>query len=518
MDHTRLLNKVERKLSEPFIDRRGREWTGREVVVGSSLRGSHFMGLQALDPGFVAGSFSFYDPAEVEPTHPNVHYFRALEERTGIRGCARGYGDPRGSDESKRKYEARLFREREFRHEIAECLDSSVVRGKAPVVLAYEPVLELESIINASRVAKYFGISWAEYRYLSSKPRIEEALDDHEIDVPVIPWNHVRKIEFVDGLHEVHDGRIIVRGDGGASGKGILSIRGDEIYDPRVRQDIQEMLDSGMATVSVARLIENAVSLNASGVVFRPTRNGKVAPVSRFPVSAQIIGPPALSELPFGYCGNDFAYGLDLPDEVLQQCDDILVKVGEYLGRQGFVGAFGVDFLLTETGQVFFTEVNVRFQGSTRLLSEIANSAGESDVVLEHLAAWLGIPFGGTLTAVEWKNSGMVPLSQMYLHNTSGQDMVVKDTLSYGILTGERVKNEMRPPSGYVVKNGAVMERIVDGQPFLNSDARWRNPQAHGRELNQHALGLVALAHTAYEMQGMDKRLERELSSVALAR
>jgi hypothetical protein len=94
---------------------------------------------------------------------------------------------------------------------------------------------------------------------------------------------------------------------------------------------------------------------------------------------------------PFGYCGNDFGMASRLEPEVLDHIEKITVTVGEWLRTFGYRGTFGVDFLVRD-GEVLFTEVNPRFQGSTHASCRLAVEEDESCLMLEHVAAHLGLP------------------------------------------------------------------------------------------------------------------------------
>jgi hypothetical protein len=50
-----------------------------------------------------------------------------------------------------------------------------------------------------------------------------------------------------------------------------------------------------------------------------------------------------------------------------------------------------VDFL-EHAGVPLFTEINPRFQGSTHASCRLSIEAGEACLMLEHVAAWLGMP------------------------------------------------------------------------------------------------------------------------------
>ncbi|MFN8016003.1 MAG: ATP-grasp domain-containing protein [Acidimicrobiia bacterium] len=434
-------------------------------------RGSDAMGLRLFHDHF-AGSFALYDrffPSDTTDTKDN---FVALEDLTLKRRLSRAF------DEDPDSFPG----EYQFRKLLSTALKSEIVKGNIPTVIAYEPHAVLETIINQDPIAEFFGNDIHDFRRVSSKPYVERAL--LALGVPVIPWKAIDGYDQVQELANAYSS-LIIRRDGGSSGKGIISFRdGDD--EAQVGREIREMLASHAAVVSASELFENAVSLNASGVVFPQGGRNKPIQVATFPVNAQLVGQPQLTSLEFGYSGNDFHFPFGLDNEILLQCDEILKTTGQWLGSKGYIGAFGVDLLLTKDGRLFFTELNARFQGSTRLLSRITGRAGQSDVLMEHLAATLGLPFGGTLTAPQWTDE-INPFSQMYLHNVNNVPVSLSqsaapkgsDPNAVANPIASHVEYEMVPDNhDLTIESGALVERVVVRGSVLSSDGRTLSDKA----------------------------------------
>lgn len=70
-------------------------------------------------------------------------------------------------------------------------------------------------------------------------------------------------------------------------------------------------------------------------------------------------------------------------------------RLGREIGRLGFRGMFGADWILTPGEDLFLLEINPRFQGSTLLLSELEEAAGRTPLVAHHLRAFgVEVPLG----------------------------------------------------------------------------------------------------------------------------
>jgi hypothetical protein len=54
-----------------------------------------------------------------------------------------------------------------------------------------------------------------------------------------------------------------------------------------------------------------------------------------------------------------------LPQETQQELREITRRIGQTMGRSGYRGIFGCDFIVDAAGRIFFVEVNARKQGTT---------------------------------------------------------------------------------------------------------------------------------------------------------
>ena len=178
------------------------------------------------------------------------------------------------------------------------------------------------------------------------------------------------------------------------------------------------------------------------------------------PGSVQLIGIPELTDRPFGFCGNDFTLFNELDDDIIQQVDDSTHAVGSWLQSMGYRGAFGVDFLLVD-GVPLFTEVNPRFQGSTHASAQLSIEQGEACILLEHLAAVLGVdaPPPRRLAAL---TKEAAPLSHIVLHarqNCSPFDP--KSVLDAALSTDRVCRVDVVAPKHLQLDRGATVARVT---------------------------------------------------------
>jgi hypothetical protein len=144
---------------------------------------------------------------------------------------------------------------------------------------------------------------------------------------------------------------------------------------------------------------------------------------------------------------------------VIERIDLVTRLVGGWLATRGFVGAFGVDLLVDQTG-VHFVELNPRFQGSTAMTAALAADAGLPDPVLDNLLAHADVRAPATPSLREWARS-IPPAAQVIVHNQS----IASVQLIAGVnLSGHRSSADLVPDPGVGVEPGGVLARLSFGE------------------------------------------------------
>lgn len=109
----------------------------------------------------------------------------------------------------------------------------------------------------------------------------------------------------------------------------------------------------------VSPYINDGISINAHIIIFEED-------ILFIPPSIQIV---LEREQRLLYCGGDYICYKMLPDNVKTTVYDSIERVGCYVQSRGYRGILGIDFILN-AGQVFFVEINTRFQGSSQLVNK----------------------------------------------------------------------------------------------------------------------------------------------------
>lgn len=258
--------------------------------------------------------------------------------------------------------------------EFRQALLASLVGESA--LIAYRPSLFLSSAMFARHPhCLSFGVSGALQSAFEHKPWVEVAVA--QMGIPRIEWRYVADEEQMDATIALEDRPVMLRKSRTSGGEGFVKVEHPQDI-PAHWPHIAE------AFVSVAPFLEGGLPVNVGATVWNDG-------VTVHHPSVQLIGIPELVTREFGHCGNDFGAMRDVDPEVIDQVEDSTKRIGRWMGEHGFRGSFGVDYLVHES-RALFTEINPRFQGSTHASAQLDIEAGEADLMLEHIAAWLGLP------------------------------------------------------------------------------------------------------------------------------
>lgn len=243
-------------------------------------------------------------------------------------------------------------------------------------ILPYRP-LNFLSAIHFARLERceHLGLFGAHQYAFEHKPWVESAI--RKLGLPRIPWKYVADEEQFQVRELTAHGEWVLRRSRTSGGEGFTRVTSGQnlaAHWPHVDE----------AFVSVAPYLEGAVPVNVGATVWRDG-------VTVHHPSIQLIGIESCVTRDFGYCGNDFGAVRSLGRDIVGDIERSTVQIGDWLRHHGYLGSFGTDYLLHD-GRLLFTEINPRFQGSTHSSCRLDVEADESCLLLEHLAAWLGVP------------------------------------------------------------------------------------------------------------------------------
>lgn len=314
------------------------------------------------------------------------------------------------------------------------------VTNTTTAVASYRPSHLVESaVLSGGSTCRRIGMFKERQSAYEFKPWVERELSD--AGAQVIRWRYVAD-EYRSAVTDMlDDGPVVLRATRGSGGDGVTLLRSADDLDA-----LWPSRDDGIT--SVARYIDPAIPANVAGCVYD---DGTVV---IHPMSVQLIGIPECTDRQFGYCGNDFATAASIPDEQLAEIEAQFRIVGRWLASTGYVGAFGLDLLLTDT-RVWVTEINARLQGSSAVSSELCVDIGLPDIVTEHVAAGLGLPPPSQRPHLAELVTAVDPVSQVIIHAPRCAEDVVK-------VLGPANRTALEPPRTVsTVDPGAAIARLL---------------------------------------------------------
>lgn len=279
-------------------------------------------------------------------------------------------------------------------------------------VLPYRPCGFLSSAwFPRSDRTLYLGLFHEAQACFEHKPWVESQLA--RAGVRVLPWRYCADSDQPLIAEWVDRQPLVLRTNRSDGGTGV------RLLEDAVALETQWPAHAD-GFLAAAPYFEGAVPLNINACVFDD------ATVTLHGPSLQIIGVPALTRRPFGYCGNDFARVVELGDACLDEFERMTQRTGRWLHEKGYRGAFGIDALLHDGG-LYLTEINPRFQGSSRLAARLDAQMGRVDLFLQHAAALLHLapPLPTPLSEIA---RGQPQLSHLIVHNPFDEPVTVTPT------------------------------------------------------------------------------------------
>lgn len=328
----------------------------------------------------------------------------------------------------------------EFRRSLLRAL------GSHSALLPYRPSQFLSAVHFArQRDCLNLGLFGAHQSAFEHKPWVESAVSD--MGLPHIPWIYVADEEQLTARELSRQGSVVLRRSRTSGGQGFAHVSSPE-HLVAAWPDVDE------AFVSVAPFLNGGTPVNVGATVWRDG-------VTVHHPSIQLIGIKSCVTREFGYCGNDFGLVRDLDSEIIDQIEASTKMIGRWLQRHGYLGSFGVDYLIHE-GVPLFTEVNPRFQGSTHASCRLSIEASRSCLMLEHVAAWLGVSCPDAIPLRE-RVSETPDFSNIVVHWTDGtRRSVDANALVERIRSTENsTQSDVLSPTGVMNDTGSAVARLT---------------------------------------------------------
>jgi D-alanine-D-alanine ligase-like ATP-grasp enzyme len=111
------------------------------------------------------------------------------------------------------------------------------------------------------------------------------------------------------------------------------------------------------------------------------------------PFMSELTGHQQLTPYRGGWCGNEM-YPEVLTEELRRKAGDLVERLGDRLGAEGYRGFFEVDVLVdTDTDEVYLGELNPRISGASAISNVTAGAYADVPLFVFHLLEYFDIAF-----------------------------------------------------------------------------------------------------------------------------
>lgn len=148
------------------------------------------------------------------------------------------------------------------------------------------------------------------------------------------------------------------------------------------------------------------------------TRNGTIVG----PFMTELTGHPELTPYRGGWCGNEMFPDV-LDDDLRRRAADLVRRLGDRLGQEGYRGFFEVDVLVDlDSGECYLGELNPRISGASAITNVTAGAYADVPLFAFHLLEFTGVEFDLDIDEINerWRELAAVDLwSHMIVKETS---------------------------------------------------------------------------------------------------
>lgn len=146
-------------------------------------------------------------------------------------------------------------------------------------------------------------------------------------------------------------------------------------------------------------------------------------------LSFQITGIPDLGAGKGATVGNDWSrrMGIENYDIILKQTETI----GTIMYKKGFRGMYGVDFVVTQNGEIFIIEVNARQTASVPMYTKVQFLKGEIPLSMLHLLEFFNLDIHQK--PIDYNKRNILPDNYSQVFIRAQQEFKVNHQVSMGI-------------------------------------------------------------------------------------
>jgi len=369
-------------------------------------------------------------------------------------------------------------------------------KGEKPNIITFKPSPKIEKICEANKF-KHIGNDWRLNRKFENKVNFVEIT--RKLNIPNAGSEIIELHDFGSAEKLFKDGaKCVIQLPRGFSGNSTFLLEGKEDFDKLAEK-------FGGRRVKIAKYLQGE-TFTINGCV------GKSDVYVGKPIY-QITGFTDFNGNKLGTSGNDYVYARKLNQIARGKIFDYTKKIGRLMGDEGYIGIFGLDFIVGENGEVDLIEINPRLVGSIPVYTKLQIENGELPLLAMHLRGFVGGENSRDLQSKQsysaWEKEEYFSASQLILRNTAGKPLILEETLASGIYKTEKGNLEF-------VRNGYFIGPKLSGQEILiqcasknsliNPDMEYANIQtSYGimeeRRLNAGFLSAIKSVHDRIKLR-----------------
>lgn len=331
-----------------------------------------------------------------------------------------------------------INRDKEFMDNYKEYLLTTMEeltnKNKNTIFLAFN-----KKIKNLLKDAKGYNIvsekDYALIDSLNDKKNVRELLAK---EIPIINTKWInKKLTYKEALDIVKTKSFVIQGQVGAGGNNTYYIDTKEKFEKYSNMCNHEYF--------ISKFVEH-LPVNSTIII------GKYNDV-KLPSSVQLIN---LQDDSFKYVGADFIYYQTLNEKIKEQMDrynDIIAKIVKKLGYKGILG---IDYIVDNDDNVYFMEINPRFQSSSFVISQYLAKYCSTTVAEMHYMAISDIYIGSNY--IEKIDKSFVNCYKKDDYNEFANPRILKNGYYYK----NNTSNFRKIYDYSILKNGTFQKRKKD--------------------------------------------------------
>ncbi|HVV25667.1 MAG TPA: ATP-grasp domain-containing protein [Candidatus Saccharimonadales bacterium] len=210
------------------------------------------------------------------------------------------------------------------------------------------------------------------------------------------------------------------------------------------------------------------------------------------------------------WCGGEV--GVDYPDIVYHQTQEMASVVGSELASHGYKGVFGLDLIITPEYEVYAIEINARLTGYSHIISDMQLQNGKIPFMLLHALELGNLEYKVTdptalpSSSLRYKK----PVSLLVMNNPLDSDFVMPRYIKPGLYKQKGGKVEfVKPATGLGVLKGEdtmlIMSRHAEGDNVergrrILKVVKYGKTMARGGDLNAKARKTIKAVKQTFDL------------------